>query len=268
MLSIKGPVAVAEGIRAPYVPSDADLLVEPSELHRMVAELVRLGWRERPGEALPRLLDEHSVTLIHDSWPCDLDLHRRFPGFLAEDNHVFELMWSSRTEIDIAGIACPVPSSEFSWAIAVLNDYRDSWKGQQTRADELLAFARERFAGDDFVQLTAALENSGSVQTLEPAMAALGIHRDGPAADPRALVRWQIRREAGLSPVLPVLVELAEGRLVRAARLSWTLLTATTRSTGETNLDRRPLAVRAMRTLPRIPRWIRLVRRSIRVGLK
>ncbi|WP_185038745.1 nucleotidyltransferase family protein [Rathayibacter sp. PhB127] len=267
LLSIKGPVAMAEGLRPPYTPSDADVLVDPNDADRFVEILGALGWRARPSEGLPRLLEEHSVTLINDRWPCDIDVHRRFPGFLAADDQVFDLMWNDRSAIDIAGVACDAPPTEANWAIAVLHVYRDGWKSDQSASDGLIEFARRRFARESLAGLVSWVKASGAMATLEPAMTALGVYDASCAVDSVALARWRIRREAGLSPALPLIVELAEGRLLSAATLCWKMLTASShrRHKGESP-DRRPLVLRVVRTLPALPRWVKLVRRSLRTG--
>ena len=71
------------------------------------------------------LLPLHSTTLRNPRWGCELDVHNRFPGFLADPSDVFEALWERRTTVTIAhqDIPCPDPSSHA--VIAALHWLRD-----------------------------------------------------------------------------------------------------------------------------------------------
>ena len=107
VLFIKGPTAVALGARPPRPSSDVDVLVESGSGDRLAAAMAAAGWvnRLRPGSFVHTddLAFDHSLHLIHPDWPCDVDVHFAFPGFLRPMNEVFELLWSRRTMVQIAG---------------------------------------------------------------------------------------------------------------------------------------------------------------------
>jgi len=96
VLSIKGPFAATYLLREPKVSADADILVDPQKFEEMCQVLSQRGWRTRVAREAPRFLDAHSTTLIHERWPCDIDLHHFFPGFFETPARVFEALWAGR----------------------------------------------------------------------------------------------------------------------------------------------------------------------------
>jgi hypothetical protein len=125
-LSIKGPAADFHGVRPPRVAADADVLIDPAGFGAVVERLRAAGWHERPKMAGTEGWVEHSITLIRDGWPCDLDLHDRFPGFLRPEVEVFESLWRDRVETDAAGRAVPIPSRDATILITALHSLRSS----------------------------------------------------------------------------------------------------------------------------------------------
>ena len=62
-----------------------------------------LGWVDEHPYTSPTVLPMHSLTFRHPKWPCELDLHDRFPGFFADPQAVFERLWARRTTVSVAG---------------------------------------------------------------------------------------------------------------------------------------------------------------------
>lgn len=115
-LIIKGPVSAEHGLRAARVSADADVWVHPADFASVQSALHECGWGERSSTELGRALSSHSTTLIHPDWPCDIDLHRAFPGFLAPTADVFDALWARRQALSIAGQPVHIPD----WASSVL----------------------------------------------------------------------------------------------------------------------------------------------------
>ena len=84
VLFIKGPTAVAQGLRAPRESLDVDALVDPARRDHLAERLAELGWVDEHPYTSPTVLPMHSTTHRHHGWPNELDLHDRFPGFFAD----------------------------------------------------------------------------------------------------------------------------------------------------------------------------------------
>lgn len=199
-LSIKGPAAEYHEVRGPHVSADADLLIDPSGFDLVAERLRGAGWRERASMAGTEDWSEHSITLIRDGWPCDLDLHDRFPGFLEPAADVFEALWRDRVSVSVAGRPVAIPSRDATILIAALHALR-RWTGFASRADDELAELHARFGSLDIearARLDALAHETGSVETLDGALRDLGVSdATGSRRDDPALRAWRARVAAG-----------------------------------------------------------------------
>lgn len=71
---------------------------------------------------------DHSADFIHPEWPCDVDVHYLFPGFLADPAEVFEALWSRRTGVEVAGRRVPTPDLLGQALVVGLHALRDPLK--------------------------------------------------------------------------------------------------------------------------------------------
>lgn len=108
LLHIKGPAIDATLLDGPRDSIDADVLVRPSHVARLLDAMHRHGWstqyRFEDGSAF-----EHASTLVHPIL-APVDVHRRFPGIDADPSAAFDRLWADRHDADLAGVVCPVPS--------------------------------------------------------------------------------------------------------------------------------------------------------------
>ena len=216
ILCVKGPTAVALGVRPPRPSSDVDVLCEPGGMERLGAALETCGWRRRvPASANSRLqhaaiyLFDHSVHYIHDEWPCDLDVHYSFPGFLAPDEQVFETLWARRAEVLIANT--PVPAADLlgQAALVGLHALRDGDTGlYATDVDHLQAVLAAMSPADKAAMGTLA-GATGCSKTLHPLLDPAGVpFVAGPWNSPETLRRWKAQTENAGTHTTAWLIEL------------------------------------------------------------
>jgi hypothetical protein len=156
LLHIKGP-AVDESLGGATRHSiDADVLVRPSHVERLIAAMHEHGWQTQylfeDGSAF-----EHASTLVHP-FLAPVDVHRRFPGIDGDSARAFERLWGERHDTDLAGMPCPVPSVDAQRLILILHatragalnhaDIQRSWKeATEEQRQRLTALAGEIGAG-------------------------------------------------------------------------------------------------------------------------
>ncbi|MGO4680959.1 nucleotidyltransferase family protein [Microbacterium sp. 2MCAF23] len=159
-LSLKGPIAAHYALRPPRASADADVLIEPQRFAEFCAALESRGWHTRVGRATPALLPQHSMTYIHSDWPCDIDVHWMFPGFFADAEDVFDVLWSSRLEVSLAHSPVQAPSKAGATVIMALHAERDRRSPKHAEEHELVLTAlNETFTGterDEFVEIARA----------------------------------------------------------------------------------------------------------------
>lgn len=159
-LSVKGSFAADFGLRDRRVSADADILVDPAKIEQICMQLGRRGWHTRAGRRPPTFIDMHSVTLIHDAWPCDLDVHRYFPGFLAPPQVVFDLLWQGREIHRAAGVEVATPSRAGMAAIVALHAVRTPYLPRSRRdletVRESISSRFTRTEVEDFCEIVTA----------------------------------------------------------------------------------------------------------------
>ena len=131
---------------------DADVLVRPGHVDRLLDVMHRHGWttkyRFEDGSAF-----EHAATLVHPVL-APVDVHRRFPGLGIDGETAFERLWTDRHRLAIAGVPCQVPSVTAQRLVLIVHaarggdldhpDIRRSW----TAASDAEREAVQRLALD------------------------------------------------------------------------------------------------------------------------
>ncbi|TQJ30877.1 nucleotidyltransferase family protein [Microbacterium sp. SLBN-146] len=99
---VKGLAAARIGMREAWRGADVDVMAEPTRFDALIGALNGMGWHARPADDDELAFPPHSLSLTHPHWPCDLDVHFRFPGFERPDADVFEALWAHRVEAEVA----------------------------------------------------------------------------------------------------------------------------------------------------------------------
>lgn len=200
-LLIKGPTLERYGLREPRVSGDIDLLIQPGRFDEAVAAVRAAGWDERPTSYLSQRTTVHSRTFSHPEWPCDLDLHRSFPGFLVDPAALFEVLWARRSHMTFAHCDCLVPDRLSSVLILALHSERGTTEQprHQQELNELVRLAE--LSASERSELALLAQATGSAATLHQVLARLGVTTTVTDAELRApdVTRWRARVESGSS---------------------------------------------------------------------
>lgn len=202
-LVIKGDTLARQGLRRPRVSADVDVLVEPSRFDDCRVALIRAGWVERPLPFISSRVSPHSVTFVRSGWPCDIDLHSYFPGFLASPGAIFDELWARRTSLTFAGHAVSVPDRMSSILISALHALRNGTSASRAEGD--LAYLRGTDLSDtDKTTLATLAAATGCDGSLEDFLVRLGVDVR-PAVTP-ALREWRARVESQTQGAFPWLM--------------------------------------------------------------
>ncbi|MFG6492084.1 nucleotidyltransferase family protein [Microbacterium sp. P03] len=218
VLFIKGPTLHLQGLRAERPSADVDVLVDPAGVDELVAALTDRGWHRRPSTFLDARRPTHSITLVHDAWPCDLDVHTHYPGFLADPSAVFDTLWQRRAPVAFAHRACAVPDRVGNALILGLHSLRGN-PSHARPADELDQLAAASFTDDERLEAAALARATGSVVTLAPVLTRMGVTAVPSPSEAVApgVTEWRGRLEAGSQPAyFWLLVLRRSGRRERA----------------------------------------------------
>lgn len=198
VLSVKGPAADHHALRAPRVSADADLLVDPAGFDAFCAALEGRGWHERVARATPSILEPHSRTYIHPDWPCDIDLHERFPGFFAPPEAVFEELWARRQALTLGHATVSIPSLPASAAIGALHALRNmSDTRHRNEWDAVLTALNSRFTHAQRVDFLRLAEAGRACWVLREAIEGMGFGSVEKDLGPDEIEMWTLNMRFG-----------------------------------------------------------------------
>lgn len=215
-LLIKGSVTQHHGIRPPRASQDLDLLVEPKGLEPMLDALTSMGWKDPRSNHPAVARAPHSVALQHERWPIELDLHSRYPGFLAPADEVFDALWAERVPIVQAGVSIPCTGPAGSLLIAILHSLRRPARHRhRTELQRAVSFLRDS-QGELRSRIRDLARQTGADFATPDVVAILGpAAADHSRAVPDQLVEWRLDREEAEPVAAAWLAEIQRARWLR-----------------------------------------------------
>ena len=122
LLHLKGPAFLPD-LRPPgRHSSDADVLVRPSHLSRLIAALESVGWEQRTDFATGSVF-AHAANWWHDDWGW-VDVHVSWPGVTIGHEEAYDVLAAGALPQPIAHIACPAPDRTGQLLVLVLHAAR------------------------------------------------------------------------------------------------------------------------------------------------
>jgi len=151
----------------PRVSADADILVRPMHLGRLLTKLPKFGWQGKARFDTGGGAD-HAAPFWHSElgWA---DVHRSFPGIRLDPELAFERLWLDRRLLSIAHHACPVPSIDGQRTVLLLHAARN---GESQGVDVRAAWTNATVAERDRImnlatQLQAEVALAGALGRLD-----------------------------------------------------------------------------------------------------
>lgn len=195
VLFIKGPIASTQGLRGLRGSVDVDVLVDPTRRSQLAERLTQMKWVDEHPYTSPTVLPMHSMTHRHTQWSCELDLHDRFPGFFADPQQVFELLWDRREAVEVATrtLACPDPVAHaLILALHSLRDPHDAGKAHElSQLVETVGSIADTAWLSDLAQLAGDL---GAADTAAPFLERVGAPEVGRGStSPEDIQAWSLR---------------------------------------------------------------------------
>ncbi|GAA2168266.1 putative nucleotidyltransferase-like protein [Humibacillus xanthopallidus] len=167
--------------------SDADVLVRPAHVSRVLTELRQHGWELINSFAYGSSF-EHSATLRHHDFGL-LDLHRLYPGAGPTPEAAFTTLWSERRTTTLGGLACAVPARGAQAALLLLHAARG---GADPKAARDVDFLWTRATDDERRQVLHWVDRLDARLGFSVILGELDDHRDDPAYD-----LWRVAARGG-----------------------------------------------------------------------
>lgn len=196
VLLVKGPGLIAQGLRTARDSADVDVWVDPARHAELLQALRDLGWYWRPISTRGlRVAELHSVTLIHDEWPNDIDVHRFFPGFLLPHQQAFETLWQQRELVKVANQPVPVPGRADHALLEALHRLRG---GEEKLSDSRVSHLLKQVTEDPDLldQVWQRSVAVGARYSAAPFLRLLGFEVPEPSEPSQELLQWRAQGES------------------------------------------------------------------------
>ncbi|PQZ87718.1 hypothetical protein CQ018_17385 [Arthrobacter sp. MYb227] len=169
VLFIKGPAAVAAGVRPQRASADIDVLVHPEDTNKLLALLAERGWKKRPfadGVGIPM----HSHTLYHPNWPSDIDVHFRFPGLDADPGESFDVLAQNCANHSFSGVSAPTPCHAGMALIQITHALRNLHleDSRSSASQKDYAFLLDQTESLRWEELLAVMKGTKSLAAMKP----------------------------------------------------------------------------------------------------
>lgn len=128
VLFLKGPAARHQGLRGRSISTDVDAFLAEEDARRLERSLLATGWTTRPS-GMEGVALKHAVTLVHEHWPVDIDIHHHIPGVALPPGEVFDALWARRDQVELAHWRVDVPDRIDHALILLLNILRSGPHG-------------------------------------------------------------------------------------------------------------------------------------------
>jgi hypothetical protein len=102
-----GAVLTAHGLISPRVAQSAALIVDPASVQHLIASLREVGWRDAPRPRGIHLLPSMTESLVHPDWVAGLTVLSVIPGFFADPEETFDILWERRRQVRIGDAWLP-----------------------------------------------------------------------------------------------------------------------------------------------------------------
>jgi hypothetical protein len=98
-----GPVLNAHGLLAPGISRFASIVVDPASIRHLRRALLARGWYDANPPRMARILPSARLALKHPDEPAGLILYAVIPGFFADPEATFDLIWERHKEVPLRG---------------------------------------------------------------------------------------------------------------------------------------------------------------------
>jgi hypothetical protein len=167
--------------------SDADVLVHPRDVARVLAALRDHGWDLINTFAYASSF-EHSATLRHKDFGL-LDVHRVFPGTGPTPEAAFEALWDGHGSTTLGGRSCTVPSRPAQACLLLLHAAR---AGKDAKAAHDVDAVWTSASGPERAAVLEQVDRLGAHLAFSVITGTLDDHAGDPAYD-----LWRVASRGG-----------------------------------------------------------------------
>jgi hypothetical protein len=188
-----GPVLSAQGLISPGVAPSASLVIDPASIRHLYLALRARGWRDAPASRRFRVLPSARLSLVRDGVRAGLILYSVIPGFFADPEETFDLLWERHRVVPLRGSTVPV-LGRVSSAILASHEGLD---GRSSRARSNFDFYVKQFRivldDRERAALVELIRKVGGCAEMSALLEALGVEPCAFTLPSLAYVQWRLQ---------------------------------------------------------------------------
>jgi hypothetical protein len=190
-----GSVLTAQRLISPTVSNTLSLVVDPASSHHLLRSLREDGWHDAPHALSYRILPTMERLLRHHDWIAQINLFSVIPGFFADPEETFDLLWERRRQVPVRGESIAGLDRLASAVLASHNNLNR----RGSHATSHSAFFAEQFRNvldqDERAELGLLVKQVGGGGEMSAFLESLGIPPVPFALPSREYVRWRLQVE-------------------------------------------------------------------------
>jgi hypothetical protein len=188
-----GPVLTSNGLMSPAVAKNASIVVDPASIRHLHSALHERGWRDAAPSGRYRILPSARLTLVHADEPAGLILYSVIPGFFADPEETFDLIWERHKEIELRGQTVRVLGRVVS---AILASH-DGLDGRASRQRSNFEYFVEQFRvvlnDHERAVVGDMVAKMGGCAEMSRLLEAIGVARCAFTLPSSAYVQWRLQ---------------------------------------------------------------------------
>lgn len=172
-----GNVFAIHGLISPRISRAVSFIIAPSDVVAIVEQMRARGWVVEPSRRFLSPLPSAIISMTHEGWPCELRLHSVIPGFFADPESTFDLLWDRRSNTELHGADVQILDKIATVVFAA----HDRLFGDRSRpsADSSLDYFLDQFrralTTKECRTLLELVQDVGGGQELRPLLEGLGL---------------------------------------------------------------------------------------------
>ena len=205
------PVLEHFGLEAPVELINAAVLVDPASTTHLVRALIADGWVIDQSQGRTSILPPTRATLWHPLRARGLDVYYLLPGFLADPEVTFDVLWERRANLTFDSVN--VPSLNRGANVLTVALYGAGKIPGVPRVasgyDFVLAQLATGFTPADIEDLIAVIEKLHGTTAMRGLLVAWGRKSPADVLIPESYAKWRLKVDAA-SPVVRAMVAVLE----------------------------------------------------------
>jgi hypothetical protein len=187
-----GSILTAQRLISPSVSRGLSMVVDPASELDLVAELRANGWQTVAQPRKPHMLPPIRLQFEHRDFTARLNLFSVIPGFFADPEATFDLLWERRREIPLRGEQIAGLDRLASAVLASHNSINDQGQHASTVSAFFADQMRHALDEDEQAELRDLVQRLGAGAEMASFLESLGMEPVEFALPSREYVRWRL----------------------------------------------------------------------------